>query len=354
MKILVTGATGFIGRHLVERLCAEGHAVRGLVRDLSKAAAIRRFGVEVVRGDVTNPASVRRAMQGVEVVFHLASRVTDWGSWSEFESATVQGTENVLAAAADAGVRRFVHMSTVGVYDDRRTRKCRSVPETTPQGPCGDRTLGFYAKAKVLAEAAVWRYSRERGLAVVVLRPALVYGPRDETTMPRLVDYLSGAGAMWVGRRNSTVDPIYVTDVVGCAVAAARSEAAVGQAYNVAPDQQLGVRDFWRLLCRELGFREPRWTIPASLVMAAAIVCETMARLLGRRQPPTLTHAGLALFALDRHHSPGKAIRELGWRPQVSLREGIRLTVRSMLLPVRSEPMPSLTPAYRTGQAACG
>jgi nucleoside-diphosphate-sugar epimerase len=354
MKILVTGATGFIGRHLAERLCAEGHEVRGLVRDPSKASAIRRWGVEVVCGDVTDSTSVRKAMQDVEVVFHLASRVTDWGSWSEFESATVQGTENVLSAAADAGVRRFVHMSTVGVYDDQCTRKCRIVPETTPQGSQGDRTLGFYARAKVLAEAAVWRYSHERGLAVVVLRPALVYGPQDETTMPRLIDYLSGAGAMWVGRRNSTVDPIYVSDVVGCAVAAARSDAAVGQAYNVAPSEQWGVRDFWRLLCRELGLREPKWTIPASLVMVAAVICEKVARLFGRRQPPTLTRAGVALFAMDRHHDPSKAIRELGWRPQISLKEGIRLTVRSMSLPMRSDSVPSLAPAYRAPQAVCG
>jgi nucleoside-diphosphate-sugar epimerase len=144
------------------------------------------------------------------------------------------------------------------------------------------------------------------------------------------MEYLRGPGSMWVGRNNPTIDPIYVSDVVDCAVAAAESEAAIGQAYNVAPDCELGVREFWNTLCRELAIRPPLWTIPVWIVSAAAIVCETLARLIGRRQPPTLTRAGVALFATDRHHDPSKAIRELAWRPKVQLAEGVRRTVRAL------------------------
>jgi nucleoside-diphosphate-sugar epimerase len=352
MRILVTGATGFIGRHLVERLRADGHEVRALVRNLAKALAIRRLGAEVFSGDVTDRQSVSEAMRGVQAVFHLASRVTDWGSWTEFESATVQGTENVLRAAAEARVIRFVHLSTVGVYDDRETRKSRIVDETISQGDRGDRTLGFYARAKVLAEAAVWRYYKSHRLPVVVLRPALVYGPHDETTLPRLIDYLRGRGAMWVGANNPTIDPIYVSDVVDCAVAALESPNAVGQAYNVAPDREWGVKEFWTSLCRELGIRPPRWTIPAWTVALAAVVCETVARALGRRQPPTLTRAGVSIFALDRHHDPTKAMRELCWRPKVSLQEGLRRTVRSMTVALDNRAVTATVLAQPAPQAA--
>jgi nucleoside-diphosphate-sugar epimerase len=183
----------------------------------------------------------------------------------------------------------------------------------------------------MLAEAAVWRSHRTYQLPVVVLRPALVYGPDDQTTLPRLIDYLRSSTAMWDGRQNPTIDPIYVSDVVDCAVAAMTSPAAVGQAYNVAPEREWGVKEFWKTLCHELGIRPPSWTIPTWIVTVAAIVCETLARALGRRQPPTLTRAGVSLFAMDRHYDPAKAMRELGWRPRVQLQEGLRRTVRAML-----------------------
>src|SRR3990172_9731012 len=116
MKALVTGATGFIGGHIVDRLLAAGHEVRGLASSAQKATRLKELGVEVVMGDVTDIESLRAAARGVDTVFHAAARVTDWGPWAEFEAATVQGTENTLRAAVDAGVRRFLHVSTVGVY----------------------------------------------------------------------------------------------------------------------------------------------------------------------------------------------------------------------------------------------
>lgn len=333
MRILVTGGTGFIGRHLVERLCTEGYEVRVLVRNRLKARIVEAMGAKVEFGDVTDLHSVRQAMRDVQVVFHLASRVSDWGAWHDFATATVNGTENVLNAATEAGVARFVHLSSVAVYDDRATDKSRVVPETTPRGHLGDRTHGYYARAKVMAEAAVWRYHRQYRLPVVVLRPALVYGEHDETTIPRLIDYLRSRGAMWVGRANPTIDPIHVSDVVDCALAAAVSDRAVGQAYNVAPDRELGVKDFWNLLCKELRIQAPRWTIPVWIVAMAAVLCEAVARRLGLETPPTLTRAGVAIFAKDRHHTPAKACRELGWRPKVQLTEGIRRAVRTVARP---------------------
>ena len=169
MKILVTGATGFIGRHLIARLVADGHEVLGLVRNPAKQAVVVDAGAKVALGDVTDFESVRKAIHNVDAVFHLASRVSDWGSWSEFESATVRGTENVLLAAAEGAVRRFVHMSSVAVYDDRVTCRESNVSEETPQGDHGDRTHGYYARAKVLAERRVAIRPQEpvgsRGLA---------------------------------------------------------------------------------------------------------------------------------------------------------------------------------------------
>src|SRR5690348_2119758 len=118
MHALVTGGTVFIGSHLVERLLAAGHCVRVLARDVHKAAWLVRQGAKVHAGDVTNPVSLRSAATDVDVVFHLAAFVSEWGPWKKFEAITVAGTKNTLAAAVTAGVRRFVHISTATVYDD--------------------------------------------------------------------------------------------------------------------------------------------------------------------------------------------------------------------------------------------
>lgn len=338
MHALVTGAGGFIGSHLVEALVARGDLVRALVRSARQAERISLAGAQPVLGDVKNVASLRDAVVEVDVVYHLASRVTDWGPWSEFNATTVEGTRHMLAAAAEAKVGRFVHFSTVNVYDDRFARHNRILTEDAPHGPPGDRHFGHYARAKAEAEELVWEFHGRGAVEATVLRPSLVYGPRDESILPRLVDYLRSPLATWIGRGNPTVDPIEVSDVVRCALAAAGSRPAAGRAYNVTPNREIGVRDFYRAVCQALDIRPPRIAIPYALVAAATVAVENGARLLGAKQPPILTWAGLSLFAEDRHYSPARAREELGWEAAVRLDEGMRryaswLTAR--------EPVPS-------------
>src|SRR4051794_9305553 len=188
MRALVTGAAGFIGGHVVERLAAAGHRVRGMVRSSPQEEAIQRLGAEPVRGDVTQFATLRAAADGMDTVIHVAARVTDWGDWPAFEAATVRGTYNTLRSAVAAGVRRFVLVRTVAVYDDRVGDRLHAVPEDTPHNGVGDRLLGHYSRAKVLAEQSAWEFHGRGALEVTALRPAWVYGPRDRTVLPRLVE----------------------------------------------------------------------------------------------------------------------------------------------------------------------
>jgi 2-alkyl-3-oxoalkanoate reductase len=323
MRALVSGASGFIVSHLVERLAADGHTVFGLVRDRAKADFVASLGGEPVLGDLADSESLGRAMRSVDTVFHLAAHVSDWGPWSMFEAITVGGTKSMLRAAAAAGVGRFVHGSTVNVYDDRYCRRHRLVTEDAPHDGLGDRTFGHYARSKVMAEEVAWQCHREQGLPLTVVRPAFVYGPRDKTILPRLIDYLRTPLAPYIGGGNPVIDPIYVTDVVECLMAAAQQPAAVGRAYNVAPLEEIGVRDFLRELCAALGIREPKWYVPHPLMAAAAWAMEGAAKLVGTRNPPPLTKAGLSLFSEDRHYTPERAVRELGWSPCISLQEGM-------------------------------
>jgi 2-alkyl-3-oxoalkanoate reductase len=328
MKALVTGAAGFIGSHVVERLAGTSHTVRGMVRTPAQEAIVRNLGAEPVRGDVTQPATLRAAADGMDTVIHVAARVTDWGEWPAFEAATVRGTCNTLQAAADAGVGRFVLVSSVAVYDNRVGDRLHVVREETPHNGVGDRLLGHYARAKVLAEEAAWTFHRSGRIEVTAVRPAWVYGPRDRTVLPRLVEYMNTPMSCWFGRRDPVVDPIYVTDVADCTILAATRPQAAGQAYNVAPVEEIQLRHFLGKLCKTLGVRVPRWTIDDRLILTIARGVEALARTIGKREPPFLTVGAVATVTCDRHYDPRKAIDELGWKPAVSLERGIDLTAK--------------------------
>jgi nucleoside-diphosphate-sugar epimerase len=330
MRALVTGATGFLGRHLVQRLMAGGHAVRGLYRSPAKRAVLDELGAEAVRGDLGEPESLLAATQGIDVVFHAAALVTHWAPWAEFERVTVGGTTSLLAACARAGVRRFVHISTIRVYDDRHCARHRVVTEEAPVGPRGFRAFGHYARAKVLAEQAVRAAHHCGEVGATILRPAWIYGPGDETILPAVLAFLASPGARWPGRHDPCADPIYVTDVADCALAAALAERAAGEVYNVAPAEETTVRQFLGAVCAPLGIAPPRRCVPYPLAALAARVAEGWAHLTRQRTPPALTRAGLAILTCDVRHDPGKALRELGWRSQVSLAEGATRTASWM------------------------
>lgn len=326
MRALVSGATGFLGSHLVEMALAEGHEVRALARNREKARSLESCGAEIVLGDLTSPDSLDAAARDCDVVFHTAALVSDWAPWSHFVRTTIDGTANLLRAAARARVGRFIHVSTIRVYDDRCCRNTRVFTEATPLGPLGHRHFGNYARAKVLAERRVWRWHAAGKVPVTVIRPAWIYGPRDETIVPPLVRFLTNRGARWPSNSDPCVDPIFVTDVAACALAAARTPAAAGEAYNVSPVREIRLREFLTALCESLDIAPPRGSVPYALSASLTWLTELGARLAQWRTAPTYTRAGLAIMTQDIHHHSGKAQRELRWRPRTDLAGGVALT----------------------------
>lgn len=322
MNVLVTGAGGFIGGYLLDKLLGAGHQVRALALDEADAGRIRRPEVEVVLGDVREAASLEGLADGVEMVFHAAARVSDWGPWREFESVTVRGTENMLEAAAKAGVRRFLLFSSTAVYV---TAPAGTAPldESAPYGG-PDSPWGFYGRSKILAEQAALRYQQEGRLGVTIVRPVSIYGPGDRTFLPRIVRYVRSPTAAWVRNRDPLTPFLYVTDAVEGIFAAGMGEKAVGQAYTLGPDPEIRMREFVLAICRALDIRPPSRSVPYALAAPLAALSEGLARLIGAREPPSLTRMSLFLMAQDQRYDISKARRDLGWQPTVSMEEGVR------------------------------
>jgi len=329
MKVLVTGAGGFIGGYLLKKLLAAGHKVRGLALDEADAARIRRAGgVEVAFGDIRDVEPLRAAAQGADAVIHAAARVSDWGTWPQFEAVTVRGTQNMLQAAAEAGVGRFLLFSSTAVYP-RMARGAPPMDETSPYaGP--DNPWGFYGRSKILAEAEALRYQREGRLGVTIIRPVSIYGPGDHTFFPRIIRYLRGPTAAWVGSHDPFVPFLYVTDAAEGALAAGTSEKAVGQIYTLGPDPEFRLREFLGAICHELDIRLPRFTVPHALASALANLSEGWARLIRAREAPSLSRTSVFLMSQDQRFDVSKARRDLGWQSQVSMEEGVRLTAEWM------------------------
>ena len=178
MKCLVTGGTGFLGGHLVEALAKRGEQVRVLARPGSKTEHIDQLGIEIIQGDLGDIPSLKKATRDVEFIYHCAALAADWGSWEDFEKINVVGTRNLLQAAVEGAVNKFIHISTTDVYGYPNSRVDETAPFRFRGWPYGD--------TKIKAEQSVWDYHRQHGLPVTVVRPLNIYGPLAVKSRPLL------------------------------------------------------------------------------------------------------------------------------------------------------------------------
>jgi nucleoside-diphosphate-sugar epimerase len=321
MRVLVTGASGFIGSHLVARLVSEGHSVRTLVRDARKAHEVLPDSVELVFGDMRDPASLERAVVDIEVIYHAAAHVTDWGPWADFEAVTVRGTRMLVDAAARAGVRRFALLSSSAVYSEAAVRSghvTEDAPLTT-DASAGNR----YGYAKALAEQHAFAYHTAGKLEVTAIRPAWVYGPGDRSLLPRTLQFLRDPSSAWIAGHNHEVGLVYVTDGVDALVRAAETPAAAGLAFNVSAIESYTLRDFANQMASHADIHVPTRTVPLWLARVVAALAQDTARLLRRKSPPSLTRTALAIMLEGNPYDVTRARSVLGWEPRVSAERGI-------------------------------
>ena len=318
-SILVTGASGFIGGHLAARLAADGHRVRGLMRKTSDPAFLRGTPVELRAGDVTDPASLRPVMEGIEVVVHAAGYVSDWGPLEAFRAVNVGGTRNVAEAAAAGGARRLLHVSTAAIHG---FEGFRNRDETAPPVP----SIFPYCETKREAEEWLFAFARTSPLEVTAVRPGNVIGPRDRTFSEAYLDALAEGKAGYVGGGRRWTCPTYVENLVDAIVLACFEPAARGEAFLITDGLEIDWRTFTEALAAAIGAEPPGLSIPFPLAYAAAWTMEAVFRGLRRPKPPRLTRYRICNGGRDYHFSIEKARRLLKYEPRVGFAEAVRRT----------------------------
>lgn len=329
MTALVTGGTGLLGSHIAEQLRRRGRSVRALCRAGSDDRFLRSIGADIVEGDITDPAALKRACTGVDIVHHAAARVGDWGPWSDFVRVSIDATQYLLDAAFAAKVKRFLHISSISVYG-HVDGDGKVFDETAPIGVNVHR-WSYYTRAKVEAEHRVWAAHKAGRIPVTVIRPAWLYGPRDRATLPRLIDSIRTGKAKIVGDGANRLNVVHAGNVAEASILAAESDRAVGEAYNCCHDGVLTQRQYFDRVADAIGAPRVTQHVPYRVAYAAGFMSEGLGHLLRTRKPPFITRYAIWLMGRRCFFECQKAKDHLGWRSSVGYEDGIPAAARDVL-----------------------
>lgn len=320
---LITGASGLVGSHLVERLRHDGWELRALVRDRAHAGWLAAQGVELRDGDTQDAAAFRRAAEGAQFVFHCAAAITPRGGWEAYRAPNIDGTANAVDAAAHAGAR-LLHLSSVAVYGPEgryALKRGEGLQELQPLQPIPEKW--WYARSKRESEALVMEAHRTGRVWATAVRPCVIYGPRDRQFIPRVAAVLRLPVVPRIGDGRALLSIVHARSVAEVAVRAVTSEIAGGRAYNVTNDAPLSVREFYEAAQEGLGVRARWLPIPGSVVQAAMGGLGAALRALRIPGSALLNARSLDFLLQDNPFSSERARVELGWTSTVEPRAAV-------------------------------
>ncbi|MCY2962833.1 MAG: NAD-dependent epimerase/dehydratase family protein [Planctomycetota bacterium] len=321
MHALVTGGGGFLGLYLVEQLVARGDRVRVLCR--GSYPRLAELNVECLSGDIRDASAVEVACRGVDAVFHTAAVSGIWGPWSYYHGINTMGTLNVLSACRKQGVARLIHTSSPSVIYDGQDH--RNANESLPYP---SRYLCHYPHSKALAERAVLEANDGDRLATVALRPHLIWGPRDNHLIPRLVARAKMGRLVRVGDGRNLISMAYVENVAAAHLQAAdclnATSPIAGRAYFINEPEPVSLWAWIDELLSLAGLPRVRKRIPASVAYAAGATLEGLYRVLGKTTEPPMTRFLAQQLAGSHYYSIDGARRDFEYRPIVDVAEGMR------------------------------
>jgi nucleoside-diphosphate-sugar epimerase len=320
VKVLVTGAAGFLGGHLVDMLLERGDEVRAMVRPVDDASRLRKLdGVEVVLGDLVDRDSLERAVQGTQRVYNVAAKTGPWGLEKDYDAVNVWGVADLISASMDAGVQRIVHTSSITVYGHHlKGIITEDHPFYAEDNP--------YSRTKIAGEKMIADFVKERGAPVVIVRPAWIYGPRDSASFGRFVAMVDSGKGFLISSGKNIVPIVYVRDVAqGLIKAGDASDEVIGKAFTIADDRRVTQDEYLNTIADFLGVPTVSRKIPYFPLITAGRSAELVWRAMGRRNaaPPPVTTYGVTLLGSNQEFSIEKAQCELGYNPEYDVIRGV-------------------------------
>ena len=319
MHALVTGAGGFLGRYLVEQLSARGDRVRSFAR--GRYVELDALGLEQVQGDLQDAAALERACGGIDCVFHVAAVAGIWGPWKRYYAINTIGSQNVVAACRKTGVRRLVYTGSPSVTF-AGTDQC-GVDESAPYPA---RWLAHYPRSKALAEQHVLA-AQGGDLLTCALRPHLIWGPRDQHLIPRLIDRARRGQLRQVGDGQNLIDAVYVENAAAAHLLAAdalEQGRAGGKAYFITNGEPVRCWQWINEILALAGLPPVTRGISFRAAYAAGALLEGLWTVLGRTEEPRMTRFLAAQLATSHYFDITAARRDLGYEPAISMAAGMQ------------------------------
>jgi len=330
LHVLITGSNGFVGATLCKKLIEHGDTVRGLVRKTSDLSLLKNVPVDLIVGSLDDPESLKRAVQNIDIVYHVAAAVTDWGTLQFFRRVNVEGTKNILDAAVLARVKRFVLVSSVAVQNFIGGQ---DMDEDTPKGP----TPFPYCQSKREAEALALAYHHSGKIEITIVRPGDVYGPGDRVSLLKMAKMLEKGQMMTIGGGKVLGALTYVGNLVDGLILAGTHPKAPGEVFIITDGEKVTWQRYFETLTRELNLPKPRLSINWRIAWLLALLLESIHRLFKLKSRPLVTHYLVAHLKKDFHFSIAKAQNVLGYQPEVSFDEAVHRTAVWYRKVVRNE-----------------
>jgi nucleoside-diphosphate-sugar epimerase len=319
VKALVTGGGGFLGGAIVRRLVDRGWSIRTLQR--GQYEHLDELGVEQIRGDIADAELVSRAVEGRDIVLHVAAKVEPWGAYQPFHRTNVVGTENVLQAMRRAGVPKLVFTSTPSVIHSGGD--LAGVDESEPYP---EHFEAAYPQTKAMAEMAVLA-ANDNELATVALRPRLIWGPEDTNLVPQLIARARAGQLRFVGDGSNLVDTIYIDNAVDAHLLAAEHLApgapCAGRPYFISNGEPLPMKKIINGILGAAGLPPEERSVPIRAALAAGAVFENLYKVFPNKSGPRMTRFVARNFATAHWFNISAARRDLGYEPRVSIDEGL-------------------------------
>lgn len=313
MKIFITGGSGFVGSHAIKRMVAEGFEVLALARSKTAAEKVVKSGAIPVTGDLDSIAAWQTSLQGCDAVVHCAATISFWGPWQQFEKDIVQSTRMLHAASAQAGVKRFIQISSESVVQD--TDDLIAIDENYPYPK---RPNSYYGLAKKIIELEL--LSAKSTMKVILLRPPFVWGV-DAPALQEISARAQDGSFIWASRGDHAFEAVHVENLAEAIVLAIKAHQDKS-VYFVTDDEAMTFRAFFELYFTTLKIPVPQKTLPNGLIKVLATAIESVWRILHVKQKPPLNRFEWAFIGMARHYGIAKIKRELGYRPVISRHQG--------------------------------